>query len=828
MCHTARSAGTGGSRGTVAREDREHFALNAKIAFMPDKLVVPRDDAYTGKPWTYPLDPYLPMVSTAVRPFGPAIPKPLIPFDFGRSTLTVTVRTPSGEIHALGPAPLVSGQNDLSVLRPDYVAPDYVAPDRLVPPVRPTYGNPSMSDMYHLTGRGAFDYAFREYGHYVIQLEGSVDDVTVRHEDKEGALWMACRRGASVVVTPESKVVVHGERGNRSPTARWRARWFLAGDGRFVAPPPPEKMPPELPPDAPPDEKLGRVDLGHTCFPYESGDVAWLGHTMAFSLFPGLTFEDPEGTIADLVERRWPAVREGAGRKGLYPYHLKPEDRRAIGEMPYASMTASGVPPSIRPDDVDQWGYFYVTSWRPGLSVRTLVAEDAQPVGYWFFDDPYAYQFGNGPQGDLPGDVKMNYGGGVFRDRPTGVTHYGGYASMLVLIDGRDPLGARVLPPFDGIVPGSPPCGPLLKIGGKRYDVFLTFGAVAPGAVLEVGDRLSLAGVVWPPVGGHVQGEVVSPSGKRARYTTRSGPMGVFVYAGPIADEPGVWMVSAEGVASGKASVGMISELVPEADWPRGGGVGLSGPSFPVPVVGGTFEYVYDPPELNRRFPNIDTRIELPQGGFEHAPAWFDTVTFTFWAGRNAALTAGMVLLQGEEVFVQAGTDDRQHDTLGRVPKDARSTGGRPGAIAASPQEAESLGPFLSPTATRRQGRADEPVACGTHSSLMTLSRDGRTLFAAHTWSGEVVRLDVDATSPRVVTTVDTGGEPRSVGLWPDGNRLGVAIADQGQILVLDAGSLEEVACFHVSGEPRAVLPSAEGSGLFVADFDRDRVPAGE
>ena len=44
----------------------------------------------------------------------------------------------------------------------------------------------------------------------------------------------------------------------------------------------------------------------------------------------------------------------------------------------------------------------------------------------------------------LPGDFKMNYGGGVFRDQATGLSHYGAYASMLVLIDERDPRGARV------------------------------------------------------------------------------------------------------------------------------------------------------------------------------------------------------------------------------------------------------------------------------------------------------------------------------------------------------------------------------------------------
>ena len=55
-----------------------------------------------------------------------------------------------------------------------------------------------------------------------------------------------------------------------------------------------------------------------------------------------------------------------------------------------------------------------------------------------------------------------------------------------------------------------------------------------------------------------------------------------------------------------------------------------------LPVANGTFEYVYDPRDLKNRFPNVDTRVNMPQGGFEHAPAWFDTVTFTFWAGRGA------------------------------------------------------------------------------------------------------------------------------------------------------------------------------------------------
>lgn len=960
-CMLLGSTGTGGSRGTTAREDRGQFAVNTKIVFTPEKLVIPRDDAYTNSPVSYPLDPYVPMISMAHRP-APVIPKPLIPFDFHESTLTVTVTAPNGDIETRGPSPLVAAQNDLSVLRPDYVL-----RHRIMAPVPPTYGNPSASDMYHMSGRGAFDYAFREYGHYQIELDGRIKDVmgtsyrivgtydvhvakpldvevfpelgtplepdvrlnpqvrimppmpadveicwhlypysdperivkrtfagkanrwgvyiprpsetplqfkhpgeyvcdvTVRHVDEDGTLWMACRKGASVVVTPDSKVVVHGERGNRSPTARWRARWFLAGDNRFVAPP--VETPPELPWDASPEERLGRVDLGHTCLPYESGDVAWLGHRMNFSLFPGITFEDPERTISDLIERRWPSLREGAGREGLYPYDLKPEDRRAIGEMPYVCMTSGGLPPSIRTEDIDQWGYFYSTSWRPGVAVRSLIAEDAQPVGYWFFDDPYAHQFGSGPQGDLPGDVKMTYGGGVFRDKASGVTHYGAYASMLVLIDGSDRLGARVLPPFDGLVPGSPPSGPLLEIGGKRYDVFLTFGALSPGIVLEVGDRLSVSGVVWPPVSGHVEGQIVAPSGQRTEYTARSSPMGLFDYAGPVADEPGVWTVSAEGVCSGRTSVGVISELLPPEKWPRGVGVGLPDKTFAVPVVpsdskpidfdippgsraspplplvirghlphdtaaekvnvvaslpgqvvdqtvasvsDGTFEYVYDPIEHRKRFPNIDTMIEMPAGGFEYAPAWFDTVTFTFWAGQREKLTAGTVLLQGEQLHTHSSTGNR----MPLVPKEGLRSVRRNSA----PENA-SADEFPPSRLSETGARIDS-----AHSSLLALSADGTALFAAHPWSGEVVRLRFSGVQWRVAALAHTGGQPSSLALCPNDRTLYVALPDRSQILALDAATLEEIQRLNLPGEPRASVPSSDGKGLFVADFDGNRI----
>ena len=65
-------------------------------------------------------------------------------------------------------------------------------------------------------------------------------DVTVKYVDQNGVWWMASRREASVVVTPNSDVVIHGERGNRAPSMKWRARWFVARNSHFITGTPPE------------------------------------------------------------------------------------------------------------------------------------------------------------------------------------------------------------------------------------------------------------------------------------------------------------------------------------------------------------------------------------------------------------------------------------------------------------------------------------------------------------------------------------------------------------------------------------------------------------
>jgi DNA-binding beta-propeller fold protein YncE len=943
-CVLLGSAGSGGSRGAVAREDRNAYNFAPRNVLRPDKLIVPRDDARTNIPIRYPLDPYLPLVSLTDRPHEFRLWPPRISFDCESSSLTVTVEAPDGKTERIGPAPLIAAQNDLTS-----VCPDRLVRDRIVAPVGTSFGNPSLADIYHLSGRGAFDYTFTQYGHHVISLNGKIEDssgarhtisgtydvyvarpididifpepgtplwpgakiypqvrvlppvpadvtmdflhvpgsdpakamtlrlagkanrwgvflpdprkssllfenpgeyrcdVTVKYVDQEGVWWMASRRGASVVVTPNSDVVIHGERGNRAPSMKWRARWFVARNSHFIT-----------------DTGEDAFDMGHTCYPYENGDVAWLGDRDPDSLFPNLTFEDPTGTIASLTAERWPAVRSGAGRAGLYPDGLRPEDRLAIGEMPFVSSSSKGLSPSMKPEAVDQWGYFYTTSWRPGVSVRSHVAEDMVPASYWFFDDVYGYQFGVGPNGDMPGDVKMNYGGTVFRDLSTGIRHYGAYASMLVLIDPEtDPIGRRVMPPFGGLIPGSPPSGPLIEIGGKRYDMFLTYGALAPGVVLDVGDRFCVSGVVWPPISGVVRASVTSPSGKRTFFETPSNAVGLFNITGPIASEPGEWIITAEGLCNGKTSLGTIADLVPEEKWPRGGGIGLEKTSFVVPVVPrqsesiafdlpqgkhlspprplviqgyvpidigaqhvkvlvslpgqvidtrelpvdkGCFAYVYDPQVVSKEFPNVDVTLPSPDP-IQCQPAWYDTVTFTFWAGDGAAIRAGTVLLQGEDVYASTST--------GRPP---------PQHTAKEILERPQRDPFsarkrVHPSAVKTAANLHVP-----HSSPLALSSSGRVLFAAHRWSGEVARISLSGSVARVSAIATTGREVRSVALSEDESLLYAALSDSSEILTLDAADCREISRLSISGEPWAVLPSPDANSLFVADFDGNRV----
>ncbi|UCE47506.1 MAG: hypothetical protein JSW47_18150, partial [Phycisphaerales bacterium] len=110
------------------------------------------------------------------------------------------------------------------------------------------------------------------------------------------------------------------------------------------------------------------------------------------------------------------------------------------------------------------------------------------------------------------------------------------------------------------------------------------------------------------------------------------------------------------------------------------------------------------------------------------------------------------------------------------------------------------------------------------HSSLLVLSSSGKTLFAAHRWSGEVARISLSRFKARIDAIVRTGGEVRSVALSENESFLYVVLSDSREILILDATDFREISRLGISGEPWAVLPSPDAESLFVADFDGNRI----
>jgi len=149
-----------GSRGVVAREDIGHFNLAHHIITQAERFIVERTDAQTGQPRVYRLEPYLPMLSFSDRGLPNA---PAIAFRFPSGQLTVRVQRPSGAVDTLGPTPFVQTTSRTPC---DLDGNIYEV------------GTGHLDDVLQLTTlNDAFGYAFREYGHHVITVNGSIQDI---------------------------------------------------------------------------------------------------------------------------------------------------------------------------------------------------------------------------------------------------------------------------------------------------------------------------------------------------------------------------------------------------------------------------------------------------------------------------------------------------------------------------------------------------------------------------------------------------------------------------------------------------------------------------
>ena len=513
-----------------------------------------------------------------------------------------------------------------------------------------------------------------------------VADVTARYWAPDGKLWMGSRRGANVVETPNGQLVAHGRRGMDRVRLPDRPQWFFYNDYADLF------------------RSIGAASPDFTFpTPFHTGDVVWSDNVMFDGvangeIAPVVRLQDLRGDIADDIVARHSGYVDG--NDGTI------RELATLGELPM--FTHAPITPSNPvPDDGDyrHWAYFYHTTMRPGVGVRAILsADDHGGIGkYWTFGDPYNLQPGSGPNGDLPGDIKLMFGGAVYRDLTKGINEYAIHSSMAVIIDRDDPLGERTAPPFRG-AGGGPDGGPLLVIDDEEIDLFVTPTGVRPGEILELGDTFSFAGQFWPLLPSKLTVTVTSPSGEVRRLEGQANKVG-FVYD-PSWDfsvtEVGEWTVRVDGVHDGLISAGRVSE-----PYPRGGVLGSADGTYrfyvvprasntpelsanrvqpalsPLTLTGdlpdeladtdvhytvtmpgfildqgtlssadGTFSYTYDPVALHEDFPNLDIRDQDNEGPTAQS---VDTITLTFVASQGERHKTWRALLQGEALIQEAG-----------------------------------------------------------------------------------------------------------------------------------------------------------------------------
>ncbi len=165
-----------GTRGAGAHEDQGTVALASQIVSQGAPAYVPPADARSGQPTTYRLEPFLPMISYTDRRMPTP---PLLPFALPGGELHVTVSQPDGTSLNLGSEPFAQSFNRTKTTR--------LGHDLNV-------GTVQLDDVYSLQAASSrFRLTFDQYGHHVVTMAGTVDDIWGNHYQGGGTydLWVA-------------------------------------------------------------------------------------------------------------------------------------------------------------------------------------------------------------------------------------------------------------------------------------------------------------------------------------------------------------------------------------------------------------------------------------------------------------------------------------------------------------------------------------------------------------------------------------------------------------------------------------------------------------
>ena len=428
-------------------------------------------------------------------------------------------------------------------------------------------------------------------------------DITARGRDDQGQLWMGSRTWGGVVAPVNPTIVAHGRRGIDAQDTIG-PQWFFF------------------------DQLSRNEETPHVPFPFQSGDVTWIGETGDVdSSLPDMSFHDPSRQLTALLRQR--------GGENV-PLGLGPgsfAERVVVGEAPLFSSRPDGIDPALDPTKVDLWGYSYRSVQRPLVRVREELGEENIVSPYWRFNDRYAKQIGVGQHGDLPGEFKFQYGAAVLHGSALDQAHYAVYGSLFVLIPDDDPLGTRTFPPFQGNG-GGPSGGPLFTLKGEDIDLFIHLTGVRPGSVLETGNTFALVGAIGPTLPAQVTYTVTAPDGTQRRFSGWANEIGYYYESEDnfIVDQPGRYTVDLQVTYDGSTSAGQVT-----APFPQGHVLGTARGRFSV--------YVVSPH-------SAPLTVDMPRHDFLTAPSDF-TVTatasngLTLTGGHMTALMPGVVLEDG-------------------------------------------------------------------------------------------------------------------------------------------------------------------------------------
>ena len=149
-----------GTHGTSAREDQDAFGLASQIVSQGAPYHAPPIDVRSGRPVTYRLEPFLPMISFTDRRMPTP---PLLPFDLPGGELCVSIEGPDGGQTDLGCEAFAQSFNRTKTTRGGHDL---------------NSGTVQMEDVYSLKGAtDRFRVAFDQYGHHVVTMTGVVSDV---------------------------------------------------------------------------------------------------------------------------------------------------------------------------------------------------------------------------------------------------------------------------------------------------------------------------------------------------------------------------------------------------------------------------------------------------------------------------------------------------------------------------------------------------------------------------------------------------------------------------------------------------------------------------